>query len=50
MLQMKDTTALAYKKPVQDCKVNFAVVYGDRLDNQSRLIHNPLPDKGEKST
>jgi len=30
--------ALANKKPVQDCKVKFAVVYVDRLDNTYRGI------------
>lgn len=28
--------ALAHKKPVQDCKVSFAFVYIDRLDNTNR--------------
>ncbi len=30
------TPALAHKKPVQDCKVNFAFVYVDRLNNTNR--------------
>src|ERR1700676_4624229 len=30
--------AVANKKPVQDCKVSFAFVYVDRLDNTSRGI------------
>jgi hypothetical protein len=32
------TPALAAKKPVRDCKVNFAFVYIDRLDNTYRGI------------
>jgi hypothetical protein len=43
------TPALANKKPVQTCKVNFAVVYIDRLDNTYRgLQGKQLPDVQKK--
>jgi hypothetical protein len=43
------TPALANKKPVQTCKVNFAVVYVDRLDNTYRgLQGKQLPDVQKK--
>lgn len=35
------TPAFANKKPVQDCKVHFALVYIDRLDN----TNHGIPDK-----
>jgi hypothetical protein len=45
------TPALANKKPVQTCKVNFAVVYVDRLDNTYRgLQGKQLPDVQKKLT
>jgi hypothetical protein len=43
------TPAFANKKPVQTCKVNFAVVYVDRLDNTYRgLQGKQLPDVQKK--
>jgi hypothetical protein len=43
------TPAFADKKPVQTCKVNFAVVYVDRLDNTYRgLQGKQLPDVQKK--
>jgi hypothetical protein len=43
------TPALANKKPVQACKVSFAVVYVDRLDNTYRgLQGKQLPDVQKK--
>ena len=35
------TPAFANKKPIQDCKVHFALVYIDRLDN----TNHGIPDK-----
>jgi hypothetical protein len=41
--------ASAKKKPVQDCKVSFAFVYVDRLDNTNRGIHGkPLKQVEDK--
>jgi hypothetical protein len=41
---MTATPALCHKKPVQDCKVTFSVVYLDRLNN----TNNGLPPKSLK--
>jgi hypothetical protein len=38
------TPALCHEKPVQDCKVTFAVVYLDRLNN----TNNGIPPKSVK--
>jgi hypothetical protein len=38
------TAALCHEKPVQDCKVTFAVVYLDRLNN----TNNGIPSKSAK--
>jgi hypothetical protein len=38
------TPALCHEKPVQDCKVTFAVVYLDRLNN----LNNGIPPKSVK--
>jgi hypothetical protein len=35
---MTATPALCHKKPAQDCKVSFAFVYIDRLNNTYRGI------------
>jgi hypothetical protein len=43
------TPVFANKKPVQTCKVNFAVVYVDRLDNTYRELQGKqLPDVQKK--
>jgi hypothetical protein len=41
---MTSTPALCREKPVQDCKVTFAVVYLDRLNN----TNNGIPAKSVK--
>jgi hypothetical protein len=38
------TSAFCHEKPVQDCKVTFAVVYLDRLNN----TNNGIPAKSVK--
>jgi hypothetical protein len=49
LVLMSTTPAFANKKPVQTCKVSFAVVYVDRLDNTYRgLQAKQLPDVQKK--
>jgi hypothetical protein len=43
-LAMTATPTLCNKKPVQDCKVTFGVVYLDRLNN----TNNGIPQKSQK--
>jgi hypothetical protein len=42
------TPAIATKKPVQDCKVTFAFVYIDRLDNTYRGLQGKQLDEVQK--
>ncbi len=45
-LAVTATPAPCNKKPVQDCKVTFAVVYLDRLNN----TNNGIPPKNVKDS